>query len=135
MGLKDKIKNFVSPVDETEELEMNLDEVEALSDYEKPNKNVSKLPTDVKMVLFDPRTYEEVEEIASFLMQRRAIVVNLHRLQRDSAQRMIDFLQGVLFALDGTIQKVGNNIFLCTPRSIGVQGEINLDNDDSERFE
>jgi cell division inhibitor SepF len=82
------------------------------------------------MVLFEPRSFEEAEEIARHLKQRRACVVNLHRLQRDYAQRTIDFLTGVVFALDGTIQKIGHNVILCTPQSVVVNGEISLDSED-----
>ena len=52
------------------------------------------------MVLFEPRSFEESEEVARYLKEKRAAVVNLHRLQRDYAQRTIDFLTGVVFALD-----------------------------------
>ncbi len=82
------------------------------------------------MVLFEPRSFEEAEEIARHLKSRRAAVVNLHRLQRDYAQRTIDFLTGVVFALDGTIQKIGHNVILCTPKNVGVDGAISLDSDD-----
>ena len=84
------------------------------------------------MVLFEPRSFEEAEEIASHLKQRRAAVVNLHRLSRDYAQRTIDFLAGSVFALDGKIQKIGQNVILCSPRSIGVDGEISLDSGDDQ---
>ena len=82
------------------------------------------------MVLFEPRTLEEAEEIAAHLKQRQAVVVNLHRLQREYAQRTMDFLTGAVFALDGKIQKIGHNVILCSPKSIGVDGEISLDNSD-----
>jgi len=70
------------------------------------------------------------EEVARHLKEKRAAVVNLHRLPRDYAQRTIDFLTGVVFALDGSIQKIGHNVILCTPKSIGVHGEISLDSDE-----
>ena len=136
MGFKDKLLGFVAPVDEDddedeeEELEYTSSEAKPLSGYEAAKTKVNKVSSDTKMVLFEPRSFEAAEEIARHLKQRRAAVVNLHRLQRDYAQRTIDFLTGVVFALDGTIQKIGHNVILCTPRSIGVDGEISLDNDD-----
>ena len=54
----------------------------------------------------------------------------MHKLDRDYAQRTIDFLTGVVFALDGKIQKIGQNVILCSPAQIGVQGQINLGNPD-----
>ena len=129
MGLVDKIKNFVAPEEEEDEevLEYDDEEVETISQYEAPKSQVKKVASDTKMVLFEPRSFDEAEEIARHLKSRRAAVVNLHKLQRDYAQRTIDFLTGVVVALDGSIQKIGHNVILCTPKNVGVDGEINLD--------
>jgi len=81
------------------------------------------------MVLFEPRSFDEAEDVARHLKERRAAVINLHRLNREYAQRTIDFLTGVIFALDGTIQKIGHNVSLCTPKSVGVHGKISVDSD------
>ncbi len=136
MGIKDKLLGFVAPVDdedeEEEEEEYIQPETKPISSYEtvKNTKVKNSVNQDTKMMLFEPRTFEEAEEIATHLKQRRACVVNLHRLQRDYAQRTIDFLAGAVFALDGKIQKIGHNVILCSPRSIGVDGEISLDSGD-----
>ncbi len=128
----EKIKNFIAPVDEEEdegeELEYTDEETKPVSTYEA--KQTKVVPTNAQMVLFEPRSFEEAEEIARHLKQKRACVVNLHRLQRDYAQRTIDFLTGVVFALDGTIQKIGHNVILCTPKNVGVDGEITLESED-----
>ena len=68
--------------------------------------------------------------MARHLKSRRAAVVNLHRLQKEYAQRTIDFLTGVVYALDGSIQKIGHNVILCAPKNVAVDGEIKLDSDD-----
>ncbi len=140
MGIKDKLLKFVAPVDEDEEYEDEEEyeevperpvETKPVSTYEQTrNTKVQKVTSDTKMVLFEPRSLEEAEEIARHLKQRKAAVVNLHRLQREYAQRTIDFLNGVIFALDGTIQKIGHNVILCAPKSIGVDGVISLDSED-----
>jgi len=127
MGIKDKFLKIISD-EEEEVLELSEEEARALSDYEKPNrKGVAKMAGDTKMVLFEPRSFDEAEEIATHLKNRKAAVVNLHRLSREYAQRCIDFLTGVVFALDGTIQKIGPNVILCTPHSIGVEGSITME--------
>ena len=132
MGLVDKIKNFVAPEEEEDEevLEYDDEEVETISQYEAPKSQVKKVASDTKMVLFEPRSFDEAEEIARHLKSRRAAVVNLHKLQRDYAQRTIDFLTGGVVALDGSIQKIGHNVILCTPKNVGVDGEINLDSEE-----
>ncbi|AMS10948.1 cell division protein SepF [Erysipelothrix rhusiopathiae] len=134
MSFKDKLKNILTPV-EDEYLELTDEEAESLSEYETPraSSEAPKLPSDTKMVLFEPRSFEESEEVARYLKEKRAAVVNLHRLQRDYAQRTIDFLTGVVFALDGSIQKIGHNVILCTPRTIGVQGEISMNLEDLDQ--
>lgn len=82
---------------------------------------------DSHLVLFEPRAYSETQEIATYLKQKRAAVVNLHRLQKEQSKRVIDFLSGVIFAIEGDIQQIGPKIFLCTPKNIGVSGNITMD--------
>lgn len=133
MGISQKFKEWVAPIDEDEILEVEDGEAPTISEYEEPkSKVVNRVPTDTKMVLFEPRSFDEAEEVAKRLKENRAAVVNLHKLQRDYAQRTIDFLTGVVFALDGSIQKIGHNVILCAPRTIGVHGNITLDSNEEE---
>ena len=128
MSISQKFKEFIAPMDEDDVLEVEQEEdTPSISEYERPKSKVNHLQTDKKMVLFEPRSFDESEEIAKRLKENKAAVVNLHKLQRDYAQRTIDFLTGVIFALDGSIQKIGHNVILCTPRSVAVHGEISLD--------
>ena len=128
MSIGQKFKNFIAPMDEDDVLEVEQEEDNrVLSEYEQPTSKVSRLAGDTKMVLFEPRSFDEAEEVAKRLKENKAAVINLHKLQRDYAQRTIDFLTGVIFALDGTIQKIGHNVILCTPRNVAVHGEISLD--------
>ena len=133
MGISQKFKEWVAPIDEDEILEVEDGEAPTISEYEEPKaKVVNRVPTDTKMVLFEPRSFDEAEEVAKRLKENRAAVVNLHKLQRDYAQRTIDCLTGVIFALDGSIQKIGHNVILCAPRTIGVHGNITLEGNEEE---
>ena len=133
----DKLRNFIAPVEddetdfEEEETEVTYrpSETKPVSAYEAKKTKVNTVPSDTQMVLFEPRSFEEAEEIARHLKQKRACVVNLHKLPRDFAQRTIDFLTGVVFALDGAIQKIGHNVILCTPQNIPVSGGISMDSE------
>ncbi len=87
---------------------------------------------DSQVVLFEPRSYSEAQDIANQLKQRRATVINLHRLQKEQAKRVIDFLTGVIFAVDGDIQQIGPKVFLCAPKNIGVAGGISMEDGDNE---
>jgi cell division inhibitor SepF len=92
-----------------------------------PNHNVVNLQSvkqHTKMMLVEPHTYDETQEMADHLRNRRAIVVNLQRLNLDQAKRVVDFLSGTVYAIGGDIQKLGANIFLCTPDNIEIQGSI-----------
>jgi cell division inhibitor SepF len=77
-----------------------------------------------RMVLTEPRTYDEAQEIADHLKNRRSVVVNLQRIRREQAIRIVDFLSGTVYALGGHISKLGPDIFLCTPDSVEVSGNI-----------
>ncbi|MGN1386356.1 MAG: cell division protein SepF [Bacillus sp. (in: firmicutes)] len=77
-----------------------------------------------KVVLFEPRAYSEAQEIADHLKSRKAVVVNLQRIAHDQAKRIVDFLSGTVYAIGGDIQRIGSNIFLCTPDNVDVSGSI-----------
>lgn len=132
MGIIDKMKNFVTTEDSEEEYidEYEEEQEETISRYETKKAPINQTAKETTMVLFEPRSFEESVEIAKHLKSRRAAVVNLHKLQRDYAQRTLDFLTGVVTALDGSIQKIGHNVVLCTPKNVGVDGRISLESDD-----
>ena len=77
-----------------------------------------------KMMLLEPRAYSESQQIADYLKNRNAVVVNLKRVTPDVAKRIVDFLYGVIYAINGDLQKLGGGIFLCTPNNVNVEGNI-----------
>ena len=85
------------------------------------------------MILFEPRAYSESQQIADYLKNRSAVVVNLKRVTPDQAKRIIDFLYGTIYAIGGKLQKLGGGIFLCTPNNVNVEGNISEDNAKSAR--
>ena len=82
-----------------------------------------------KMILFEPRAYSESQQIADYLKTSNAVIVNLKRVTPDQAKRIVDFLSGTLYAIEGGLQKLGGGIFLCTPSSVPVEGKISDDKD------
>lgn len=128
MSIKNRITDFFAPeVDEEEEyLEVNEEEAKSISKYEKPKaRGVSAAETNI--VMFEPRSFDEVVEIAKHLKERRAAVVNLRKLSYEYKQRTIDFLQGVTFGLSGATKHIDRDAILCTPVNIGVDGSISQD--------
>ncbi len=90
------------------------------------NSNVVSIHSqkNMRVVLNEPRSYDEAQEIADHLRSRRSVIVNLQRVRGDLALRIVDFLSGTVYALNGGISKLGPNIFLCTPESVEIQGSI-----------
>ena len=88
-----------------------------------------------KMILLEPRAYSEAQQIADHLKKRNTVVVNLKRVTADQAKRIMDFLSGTIYAIKGSIQKIGSGIFLCTPNNINVQGKITDETDSEEKEE
>lgn len=77
-----------------------------------------------KMILLEPRAYSESQQIVDHLKNRNTVVVNLKRVTGDQAKRIVDFLSGTIYAINGDLQKIGGGIFLCTPNNVNVQGKI-----------
>ncbi|MCJ7839565.1 cell division protein SepF [Lederbergia sp. NSJ-179] len=131
MGLKSKFKNFFMLEDEYEyvEEESPRDNSPEEEDQVPANRkqNVVSLQSakkSSKVFLVEPRVYAEAQEVADHLVNRRAVIVNLQRIHHDQAIRIVDFLSGAVYALGGDIQKIGRDIFLCTPDNVEVSGNI-----------
>ena len=86
-----------------------------------------------KMILLEPRAYSESQQIADHLKKRNSVVVNLKRVTSDQAKRIIDFLTGCIYAIGGDLQKLGNGIYLCTPKNVTVQGKMTEGTDKPEK--
>ena len=77
-----------------------------------------------KMILLEPRAFSESQQIADYLKKRNTVVVNLKRVTPEQGKRVIDFVSGTLYAIGGGMQKLGDGIFLCTPKNINVQSKM-----------
>lgn len=101
---------------------------------EKETKLMTAETSNTKVCLFEPRVFSETQDIADELKHERAALVNLSKVDHGPKKRIVDFLSGTVYALDGDIQKVGSDIFLCTPNSVGVEGEISGQKDHSDEI-
>lgn len=81
------------------------------------------------IALYEPSAFDEATAIADTIKKGNVATVNLHRLSKDYAQRTIDFLTGVVYALNGRIEKVGHNLILCSPSEVKVSGRITMNSD------
>ena len=120
----DKLKKLIGSDDRDYEEETKEEEYYKVSREEYMDENGT---AGSKMMLLEPRAYSESQQIADYLKERNAVVVNLKRVTPDQAKRIVDFLSGTLYAIGGDLQKLGGGIFLCTPNNVNVEGEISDD--------
>lgn len=81
------------------------------------------LQSNGKIALFEPRIYGDAREIANRLLDGQATIVNFSQMDPKIARKTVDFLNGAVFAIDGEIKRIGEQIFLCTPRNVEVSGK------------
>lgn len=124
MGLN--IKKIFSTTDESEKMNAaSVDEYYNVTEDEALETNDGK----TKMILVEPRAYSESVQISDYLKSRNSVVVNLQRVTADQGKRIVDFLSGTIYAIGGDMQKIGNGIFLCTPKNMNVEGKITEEKD------
>lgn len=73
-----------------------------------------------EVCLFAPRTFSEVTEIADSLRRRQVVIVNLQTVDRSLLQRIVDFVSGTTYVLDGRMQKLADGIYLIVPTGVAV---------------
>lgn len=124
----------MDPVEDDEYVEEDVydyeDDEEVVEDrklFGRKNKvvNMPQANTNaIKMVISQPTTFEQSDEICSFLKEKKSVIVNLEYVNKDVARRIVDFISGGVYALDGYIQKVSNSIFLVAPSNYEISNEM-----------
>ena len=135
MSFISTLKNaFVSPDDyEDEEYSAiydNGEDNDTVASREKRNREVKiAATTTLQIVLARPTDYSEVKSIGDDLNAQKTVLLNLETVKPADAKRIIDFLSGVIYGVDGSIRKIGENVILCAPKTMPVGGEIDLGED------
>lgn len=78
----------------------------------------------VKVMVYQPATYDDTQTIVDNLKSRKPIIVNLEALDSELAQRVLDFMSGAVYALEGSIHKVSRGIFVLAPSNVNISGDI-----------
>ena len=78
----------------------------------------------VRVIISQPSTFEQSEEICEHLKEKKSIIVNLEYVNKDVARRIVDFISGAVYGLDGNIQKISNSIFLVAPFNYEITNEV-----------
>ncbi len=84
----------------------------------------------MKMIVYHPVSYEDTQAIIDNLKNRKPVIVNMEELDVDCAQRILDFLSGAVYALNGTMCKISRGIFVVAPNNYDVVGNGEDDYDD-----
>jgi cell division inhibitor SepF len=74
----------------------------------------------VKLVVFEPQGFDDVQPIVDHLKNRRPVILNMEEIEKSLARRITDFVGGAVYALDGAVQKVSTSIMLFTPANVEV---------------
>ncbi len=95
-------------------------------DKEKDRGTVLSLHSQrqVRVVVVEPRSFDEVQGITDNLKNRRPVIVNLEQAEPELAKRVVDFVSGATYALNGNQQKVGSGIFLFVPNNMDIASDF-----------
>ncbi len=154
MGLKDNWQNFKGYFTHNEaddydddfygdEMEDNYgaapQQSVAPSSSFRPERNnsyntVAPRSMGMKVVVVEPKTFEDSENITNQLRDMRPVVINFESTDAHEAARIVDFVSGATFALDGKLEKIGKDIFICVPTNISVDYSDKTYTDLSDKF-
>lgn len=140
-GIFSKFKNWMTEDDDyydDEEVEAELEE----TDEEPMGNDISAIrsttksstskvvnlhsASQMKVVIVEPKKYEDVTIIADHLKQKKAVIVNLEGLAQDVDTRkaIFYFMSGAVYVLDGSIQKVSKAIFILAPSNVDIDANM-----------
>lgn len=115
MGIKERLEEL-KKIKNTNEVE-NDEEIVSLS--KESNKMIKN-----RIILMEPQDFSKTEEAAELVKSGHSVILNLNMLNEKSAQRLIDYLNGVVYALGGTIESIGLRVVLIAPACTEVHGKI-----------
>jgi cell division inhibitor SepF len=137
--LVDKVLGFMGFEEEDSDLEekQNHEEVQEEQGWQRKRErdkdkgaviSLQHAQRQVRVVVVEPRSFEEVKEITDNLKNRRPVIVNLEQADAELARRVVDFVMGATYALSGSQQKVGNGVFLFVPANMDIASELKENN-------
>ncbi len=150
MGFFDKIKDMVTSTEEYYEEDEAMEEETAPSATHEPEEREVRRPrrepattpfpaekrnkyvnisatTNLQVVLVKPERYEEAPSIVDHLNSKRTVVLNLETTTRDDIRRIVDFLSGAAYAINGQMKRVAAKTFIVTPFNVDIMGDLVLD--------
>lgn len=135
MGFKDTLNNLIFGKEEDtnsyDTVEENYEDFDTLNEQNvmpepeyNDNSNIRvSSGASIEMVVVKPEKLETVTQIADYLVDRKTILLNLEETNKETARRLIDFLNGVAYAINGDLRKVATNTYVITPSNVELTGE------------
>lgn len=115
-GLFGKKKEAAAPAEEKQSVFSRMTAPKAVSRTTRSGNQ--------EVCIFKPSSIEDSREITETLLEGKAVVINFEGLHVEISQRIIDFISGSCYALDGNLQKISNYIFIATPASVDISGDF-----------
>ena len=138
MGMMEKVKDFIGITD-YEEDDYDEEEVVADNNSNKPERmetftrknNVIKVHsnTDMKVFICEPTKYEDCTKAVDEIKNRKVVVLNIEGMELDDQKQVFEFIKGAVYALEASIQKISNGIFVLAPNNVQIDGRL------SDRYE
>lgn len=123
-GLIDKITNMLMPEEEVEEVQADRGQKAAhISERPVLKVHTNHVP-ELKVKIYVPEAYEQVNVIADALRAKEAAIVNYEKIDYDQQKRLCDFLNGVTYVLDGSVQRISETMVLYVAVNIEISKEL-----------
>ncbi|MCI8631691.1 MAG: cell division protein SepF [Firmicutes bacterium] len=90
----------------------------------RPSVTVSDRTGSFKLVVIEPKGFDECPKLVDNLKSRKPVIINLEKIESDTARKIFDFLSGATYALNGNVQKVANNIFVFAPENVDIAASV-----------
>lgn len=86
--------------------------------------SINQSSAQAKIVVLKPKCFNNSTAVADELRRRRPVIVDVGALDPDEARRVVDFISGTVYGMDGNMQKITSGIFVATPNHVDIMGEI-----------
>ncbi len=137
MGLFDKIRNGINPESDpgyddqdlyTQQIQNDFNDTQmyqqaqynAQDQYAAQDDGMQVSGSSLELKVVKPERFDNVPQIANHLLNRRTVVLNLEDTNKETARRLLDFLSGVAYSINGNLKRVANNTYVITPCNVDV---------------
>lgn len=137
MGVMEKVKDFIGITDLDEDYEE--EEIAAENEGGRPERmetytrknNVIKVHSnaDMKVFICEPAKYEDCTKAIDEIKNRKVVVLNIEGMELELQKQVFEFIKGAVYALEASIQKISNGIFVLAPNNVQIDGRL------SDRYE